>query len=203
MGLIKKTIQALYPLRRRLIEATGIRKTIRMNEQATLSPTSFYDLTAVSNTGETISFDRFKGRYVLLVNLASECGYTPQYASLQELHETFKDKLVVLGFPSNDFGAQEPGTDEQIAEFCRVNYGVSFPLFQKAAVKGAAQQPVYQWLCQREQNGWNTDAPSWNFCKYLVNPEGRLTHMFSAAVDPLSPDIAALIQPPNPRTGEA
>lgn len=147
---------------------------------------TFYSLQARLNNGQAQSFQAYSGKYVLLVNLASFCGYTHQYKELQELYKKYEDKLVILGFPTNDFGDQEPGDDASIALFCQVNYGVTFPLFEKLAVKGPNQQRVYQWLSKPEQNGWNTETPSWNFCKYLVNTKGQLTHFFPPAISPLS-----------------
>ena len=159
------------------------------NEKKITPIQSFYSLSAKANNGEIISFDRFRNKKVLLVNLASKCGYTPQYNELEELHQQYKSKLSVIGFPSNDFGGQEPGNDKEIEEFCRINFGVSFPLFHKDHVKGEDKQPVYEWLTDPEKNGWNEKEPSWNFCKYLVNEDGRLVNVFSPAVSPTGPEI--------------
>jgi glutathione peroxidase len=140
---------------------------------------------AKANNGEVINFEKFRGKKILLVNLASQCGYTPQYNALEELYKLHKNKIVVLGFPSNDFGEQEPGTDKEIENFCKVNFGVSFPLFQKDCVKGNDKQLVYQWLCTADKNGWNNKEPSWNFCKYLVDEHGNLDKIFSSSISPL------------------
>lgn len=145
---------------------------------------SFYSLQAISNSGEAISFEKFRGKKILIVTLASQCGYTPQYAELEQLHQQNKD-IIILGFPSNDFGAQEPGTDEEIAEFCRLNYGVTFQLFKKADVAGNNKQEVYNWLCNADKNGWNNEEPKWNFYKYLVDENGNLSKIFSSSVSPL------------------
>jgi len=131
-----------------------------------------------------VFFEKFRGRNVLLVNLASNCGYTPQYDDLEKLYQGNKGNLVILGFPSNDFGGQEPGTDEEISTFCKVNFGVTFPLFRKDHVKGSERQPVYQWLCSAAKNGWNDEEPSWNFFKFLVNREGVLVKKASSSVSP-------------------
>jgi glutathione peroxidase len=125
----------------------------------------------------------------MVVNLASNCGFTGQYADLETLYQMHQDKLVILGFPANDFGGQEPGSNEVIAAFCTQNFNVTFPLFTKDSVKGETMQPVYQWLTNPAQNGWNSEAPGWNFCKYLLSPEGELLGFFSSAVSPLSGEI--------------
>ena len=158
-------------------------------------PVSFYSLRATRNNGSNLDFSTLKGKKVLLVNTASNCGYTAQYAALQELAEKYKDTLVVLGFPANDFAEQEKGTDEDIAQFCQVNFGVSFPLLKKASViKGSTQQPVYQWLTDPAQNGWNEQQPEWNFSKYLVSETGELLHYFGASIAPDNEAITELLQ---------
>lgn len=129
-----------------------------------------YDFTLNSLEGKTIDFSQYKGKTLLIVNTASECGYTPQYADLQEVHKQYGTKITILGFPANNFGGQEPGTNAQIATFCQKNYGVSFQMFEKISVKGSDQHPLYAWL--KEKTG---KEPSWNFCKYLVRPDGTVT----------------------------
>ena len=159
------------------------------------APVSFYSLQATRNNGSELDFSTLKGKKVLLVNTASNCGYTAQYAALQELAEKYKDTLVVLGFPANDFAEQEKGTDEEIAQFCQVNFGVSFPLLKKASVvKGDTQQPVYRWLTDPAQNGWNEQQPEWNFSKYLVSETGVLLHYFGASIAPDSEAITELLR---------
>ena len=155
----------------------------------TETTSAFYDFKMKSLTGEMIDFASFKGKKVLLVNVASKCGYTPQYEDLQKLHEQYGDKLVVLGFPANNFASQEPGTEEEIGAFCKRNYGVTFQLFSKISVKGDDQAPLYKWLSDKSQNGWNDQTPSWNFCKYLVNEKGELIKYFSAGVKPMGEEI--------------
>ncbi len=150
---------------------------------------TLYDFKATTLDGVEIDFSSYKGKKVLIVNVASECGYTPQYTDLQKLSEDYMDKLVVLGFPSNEFGGQESGTNEDIKSFCRDNYGVTFPVFQKTIVKGDGKHPVYEWLTNKEQNGWNEQKPNWNFCKYLVDENGNLVKFFSFRVKPLSDEI--------------
>jgi glutathione peroxidase len=139
---------------------------------------SIYDFKMAGLDGKLIDFSQYKGKTLLIVNTASECGYTPQYADLQELHEKFGDKITVLGFPANNFGGQEPGTNQQIAAFCKKNYGVTFQLFEKVSVKGNDQHPLYQYL--KEKSG---KEPTWNFCKYLVKPDGSV-QFFASGVNP-------------------
>ena len=185
MGILKKIITKLYGLRMKISKLTGAGISISSNYTKIKPPETFYDLSAKSNNGEIVSFEKFRGKKILLVNLASQCGYTPQYNELEELHLLYKDNITVLGFPSNDFGGQEPGTDEEIQNFCKVNFGVTFPLFHKDHVTGITKQLVYQWLCNADKNGWNNEEPSWNFYKYLVDEKGNLDKIFSSAVSPM------------------
>jgi glutathione peroxidase len=157
-------------------------------------PESFYDFSMKSIDGETISFEKYKGKKVLLVNVASKCGFTPQYEELQKLHELYGTRVAVLGFPANNFGSQEPGTNEEIALFCSSNYGVSFQMFEKISVKGDDMHPLYQWLTNEKYNGWNNEAPSWNFCKYVVDENGKLTAFFPSKVKPLSDELLTRIK---------
>lgn len=143
-----------------------------------LPMTNLYDFKLISLEGKQIDFAQYKGKTLLIVNTASECGYTPQYADLQELHEKFGDKVTILGFPANNFGGQEPGTNAQIATFCKKNYGVTFQMFEKVSVKGNDQHPLYQYL--KEKTG---KEPTWNFCKYLVKPDGTVK-FFASGVNP-------------------
>ena len=159
-------------------------------DRGTAPPVSFYTLSATLNNGKDFSFENLKGKKVLLVNTASDCGYTPQYAELQKLYQHSKEDLEIIAFPANDFKEQEKGSDEEIATFCSVNYGVSFPLTKKAVVvKNERQHPVFNWLTSKEKNGWNDRPPSWNFTKYLVSEEGVLTHCFEPALSPLSTEV--------------
>lgn len=143
---------------------------------AGLSP--LYDFKINSLDGKAVDFSQYKGKTLLIVNTASQCGYTRQYADLQELHKQSGDKITILGFPANNFGGQEPGSNEQIATFCQKNYGVTFQMFEKISVKGADQHPLYAWL--KEKSG---KEPTWNFCKYLVLPDGTVK-FFASAVKP-------------------
>jgi len=124
---------------------------------------NFYDFTMNDIDGNPVDFSAFKGKKLLIVNVASKCGYTPQYAELQELYEAHKDQITILAFPANNFGGQEPGTNEDIKSFCSENYGVTFPMFEKISVKGVDKHPLYRWLSDKNLNGWNNTEPSWNF----------------------------------------
>ena len=154
---------------------------------------SFYDLKATSIDGKEISFEQFKGKKVLIVNTASACGYTYQYEGLQKLHDLYGEDVAVLGFPANDFMFQERGSDSDIADFCEKNYGVTFQMFSKITTRGKNQSPVYNWLTNKDLNGWNEKKPTWNFCKYLVNEEGDLVEFFDKSVKPLSKEITGLL----------
>lgn len=145
-------------------------------------------------SGGEINFADFKGKKIMIVNTASKCGLTPQYEALQALYEKYSDKLVIVGFPSNDFMFQEPGTNEEIATFCKKNYGVTFPMAHKISVKGKDQAPIYQWLTHEELNGVESSAVSWNFQKYLLDEDGRLIAHFSPKTAPDSPEIIAIIE---------
>lgn len=159
------------------------------------APVSFYTLEAKSIDGKSVSLSTYKGKYILVVNTASNCGYTGQYASLEKLYEKYGNKIVVLGFPANDFMEQEKGSNQEIATFCKKNYGVSFPLFEKGVViKTEAQQPVYKWLTNPAKNGWNKQEPTWNFSKYLISPAGQLLGFFPSSIDPLSDEIVSYLK---------
>ncbi len=146
---------------------------------------SLYDFTVTSLDGKPVALSSYKGKKVVILNTASKCGFTPQYADWEKFYENHKDKIVVLGFPSGNFAGQELGTNEEIASFCKKNYGVSFPMFEKVdVVKNEGQAPLYKWLTTKEMNGWNDKVPTWNFCKYVVNEKGELTHFFASKVKP-------------------
>jgi glutathione peroxidase len=147
---------------------------------------NFHNLSATTIEGLTYDFEQLKGKRVLIVNTASRCGFTPQYADLEQLHKQFgDDAFVVLGFPCNQFGFQEPGSAGDIASFCEKNYGVSFQMMEKVDVKGSDAHPVYQWLCDKARNGVEDHKVAWNFHKFLVDEEGRLVASLRSGVGPL------------------
>lgn len=149
-----------------------------------MSSNNFHDLQAKDINGSIIDFNQYKGKKVMIVNTASECGYTPQYADLQLLHEEFGDKLTILGFPANNFGGQEPGTNDEIAQFCKSNFGVTFQMFAKVDVIDNNQHPVYKWLTTPALNGKNEQSPTWNFCKYLIDEKGVFITFLGAGTNP-------------------
>mgnify|MGYP003306586062 FL=1 len=168
-------------------------KNIILNTKNIAPKKSFYELEAISIDGKKISFDQYKNKKILIVNVASKCGYTYQYEGLQKLQDIYQDKVIVLGFPANDFFNQESGSNEDIEEFCETNYGITFPMFEKTTTKGKKQSPIYQWLTNKDFNGWNAQRPTWNFCKYLVNEDGELVGFFDSKVKPLSEEITSLL----------
>ncbi|MBD0288269.1 MAG: glutathione peroxidase [Flavisolibacter sp.] len=163
---------------------------ILYNEKCIAPVTSLFDLTVTFIDGNEVKLHEWKGKKLLLVNTASDCGYTAQYSELQQLYQIYRDKLMIIGFPSNDYKEQEKDDDKAIAEFCSVHYGVRFPLVKKSVVvKTERQHPVFQWLSHASKNGWSDQPPTWNFSKYLINEQGMLTHYFDPSVTPLSPVV--------------
>lgn len=145
---------------------------------------SIYDFKMTALDGTTVDFDRFRGKNLLIVNTASKCGYTPQYETLQDLHEKYGDSVVVLGFPANNFLWQEPGSNEEIATFCERNYGVTFQMFEKISVRGRDQHPLYRWLSAKAGK-----KPGWNFSKYFINRNGEVAGFYGPDVSPLDESI--------------
>jgi glutathione peroxidase len=159
------------------------------------SSNSIYQFTMTSIDGDEISLDQYKGKVVLIVNVASKCGLTPQYEDLQKLYdEKSKDGLVILGFPANNFAGQEPGSDDEIESFCKKNYGVTFPMFSKISVKGDDMHPLYQFLTEKDKNGVMDSSVKWNFQKYLINKEGVLVDMIAPSKSVLNDDVRAQIE---------
>ena len=156
---------------------------------------SLYDIEVKNISGHSVKLNQYRGKVLLIVNAASKCGFTSQYDGLQKLYEEYKDQgLVVLGFPSNDFMQQEPGTNEQILQFCRTNYGVTFPMFSKIPVKGKGQHPLYKYLTSRETNPYFSGGITWNFNKFLISRRGVIADRFDSRVKPLAPELIAAIE---------
>lgn len=194
MTLRQRLLKRLYPLlmwaQQKKAKATSVQ-----NIRSVVPPVSFYSLSVTLNNGTELPFEKLRGKKVLLVNTASDCGYTHQYAEMQTLYESLKEDVEIIAFPANDFKEQEKGSDADIAQFCAVNYGVSFAVTKKTVVKkGSDQHWVYQWLTDPGQNGWNNKQPSWNFAKFLVNEQGVLIHYFEPGVSPLSAEMIRLVQ---------
>lgn len=150
---------------------------------------SIYNISINSITGESINLEDFKGKKILIVNTASECGFTGQYKDLEKLYETYKDKLVVIGVPCNQFGGQEPGTLTEIKSFCELNYGVTFLLTEKVDVKGDNQHPLYKWLTNKDLNGVKSSSVKWNFQKYLIDENGNFIDYYYSITKPMSSKI--------------
>ena len=154
-----------------------------------MSQKSFYDFTVKTIDGEEFSLADLKGKKVLVVNTASKCGHTPQYKDLELLNKAYRQKLVIIGFPANNFMNQEPGSDEEIKEFCDSKYGVTFPMMSKISVKGNDIHPLYKWLTSKSANGVLDSSVEWNFQKYLIDENGKLVGYLKPAVKPLSDEV--------------
>ena len=194
MNFKQRIVKLIYPwLKKSLQSESNVKVLLNKDKIAPLQ--QFHQLQATLNTGKPLSFDTFKGKKVLLVNTASSCGFTPQFSQLQALQDQFPDQLVVLGIPANDFKEQEQGNDREIEQFCQINYGVKFQITTKTVVvKGTTQHPVHQWLSNPALNGWNDQAPTWNFCKYLVDEKGVLLGFFASAVEPMDERLVGLVK---------
>jgi glutathione peroxidase len=178
-------------MKRQLI-FTGI--LIFMAATTIIAQKNFHDFTVKDISGESFDLAQFKGQKVLVVNTASKCGLTPQYEDLEKLYKEYKDQgLVIIGFPANNFARQEPGTDEEIASFCQVNYGVTFPMMSKISVKGKDQHKLYTWLTSEKENGLEDSKVSWNFQKYMIDEEGNLVGHVSPKTKPFDEKIIAWI----------
>jgi glutathione peroxidase len=190
MTIRQLVLKALYPFLMKAGKRLGAKTRIERNVDDVIPVEPLYELHVKLNNGSKLNFNDLRGKKIMMVNIASDCGYTQQLSELQKLHEQHNGRLVIIGFPSNDFKEQEKGTDEEIALFCKLNYGVEFLLSEKTVVIKAGQQnPVFQWLTYMQKNGWNDKSPEWNFSKYLVNEEGILTHYFGPTISPLNPEV--------------
>ena len=193
MTIRQRVLAFLYPFTKNVFRYS--RNATILKDQSEVSvESSFYRLSSFLISGEPFNFEVLKGKVVMVVNTASDCGYTAQYGELENLQREFKENLVILGFPANDFKEQERGTDQEIETFCKKNYSITFPLMKKSSVrKGTAQHPVFVWLSDPNLNGWNSRKPDWNFSKYLINRKGQLVNYFGPVVSPLSKEIKSAI----------
>jgi glutathione peroxidase len=165
----------------------GFKAEVKNIQQADVV-TSFYNISLKDIDGQVIDLKSMKGKPILIVNTASKCGFTPQFEELETFYKKYKDQVFVIGVPCNDFGGQDPGSENEIKSFCQRNYGVTFLMTEKMAIK---ENPsvLYKWLTTKNENGWNEQKPSWNFCKYIISPEGKLVAFFGSAVKPNSEEI--------------
>jgi len=154
---------------------------------------TIYSIEINDAQGNPVDLEQYKGKKLIIVNVASKCGYTPQYDDLQKFYEANKDKVQIIGVPCNDFGGQEPGTEEEIVSFCRVNYGVTFPIMEKVSIKGENPHPLYQWLTQKSENGVSDNDVKWNFHKFLINEDGTLYKEMPSGVKPQDEEIASWV----------
>jgi len=194
----QKITKAFYPALMWVTKLAGVNAASIKNKSATPT-TPLYTLQASAIDGTVFDFGSLKGSAIMIVNTASDCGYTEQYAGLEKLYQQYNRKLIIIAFPANDFKEQEKGNDHNIAAFCKENYGVTFPIMSKSVViKTAGQNVVFKWLTDPAQNGWNSKAPSWNFSKYLINSKGQLTHYFDPGISPLSNEIIQAVEESKP-----
>lgn len=190
MTLRQSVLNKVYGLIMWQHKVWGNKKFILSNTNHIQPNTAVYNLFVTLNSGETVKLEQHKGKKILLVNTASDCGYTAQYADLEKLYQQYKNELVIYAFPANDFKAQEKGSDNEIATFCKVNYGISFPIVKKSVVvKGPQQHPVFKWLSDESENGWCNQAPNWNFTKYLIDENGVLMYRFGKEISPLDEEF--------------
>lgn len=195
MTIRQSLLKRVYPLLIKYGKRNNMNTNILENTNNAIPAASVYDIPFELNNGTITTLSAYKNKKILIINTASNCGYTHQYEGLEKLFEEYKDTVELIAFPSNNFKEQEKGSDEEIAQFCKVNYGISFPLAKKSVViKSADQNKLFEWLTHKEKNGWLNEAPTWNFCKYLINEEGVLTHFFEAAVEPSGKEITTAIQ---------
>jgi glutathione peroxidase len=194
MSYRQSILKSIYPMIMRSTNASGKKKLLE-NKNGAMPVSSIYDVKATTIDGSPFNFSELKGKKILIVNTASDCGYTGQYEALEKLYQQYKGQLVVIGFPANDFKGQEKSKNQDIAAFCKKNYGVSFPLMEKSVViKKNNQNLVHKWLSDPSLNGWCNQEPACNFCKYLINEQGVLVNYFPMTIDPLDPLVIAAIE---------
>ena len=195
MTIRQKVLKVIYPVFTGFNRLFGRRSKVILNKQNASPLQSIYDLSVHLNNGNPLLLRTLKGKKILVVNTASDCGYTGQYTELQKLHMLFQHSVVIIGFPANDFRKQERRSNQEIEEFCLLNFGVSFPLANKSVVVRSSQQnDVFRWLTDKNKNGWNDQQPSWNFSKYVIDENGVLKAYFDPAISPLSEDVLRVLR---------
>ncbi|MBV8327550.1 glutathione peroxidase [Chryseobacterium sp.] len=191
---MKKIFLLLLSFMAFLQSCTNQKSEISQSKTKELMGKTIYDFKVEGIDGKEINFADFKGKKILIVNTASECGFTPQYADLEKVYEQYKDKLVIVGFPANNFGGQEPGTNTEIGAFCQKNYGVTFPLAAKVSVKGDDTAPIFKYLTEKELNGVKNTTILWNFTKFLIDENGKLIDTFVSTTKPTSESITKYLK---------
>jgi glutathione peroxidase len=190
MTLKQRFLKIVYPLWIAFTKLMDKNTKVLTNTKNVQPAESIYELQVPLNNGNNLSLEAYKGKKIMLVNTASNCGYTNQYDDLQKLYQQFNNQLVIIAFPANDFKEQEKGSDSDIAQFCKVNFGVTFPLAKKSVVVNSNEQnSIFNWLTNKAKNGWNEKAPTWNFSKYLIDEQGTLTHYFDPSIGPMSGEV--------------
>lgn len=199
MSTRQNMLKSFYPVLTSVTRFFGVNSKVVLPNTPSVPITSVYTIPFELINGDTTDLSAYRGKKIVVVNTASDCGYTGQYEELQKLYEQRKDDIVIIGFPANDFKQQEKGSNEEIASFCKKNYGVEFPLAMKTTViKSADQHPIFKWLSDQKQNGWNEQAPSWNFSKYVIDEQGKLIGYFDPGVSPLGNDFTKVLNTPKP-----
>lgn len=194
MTVRQRFLKIVYPLWIAFTKLAGRNTKVFTNSKNVQPAEPVYSLQVPLNNGRILRLEACKGKKIMLVNTASNCGYTNQYNDLQKLYQQYNNQLEIIAFPANDFNEQEKGNDSDIAQFCQVNFGVTFPLAQKSVVvKKSGQNSIFNWLTNKARNGWNDKEPSWNFSKYLINEQGTLTHYFDPSISPLSGEVIKAI----------
>jgi glutathione peroxidase len=199
MSTRQNVLKSFYPVLTSVTRFFGVNSKVVLPKTVSEPVTSVYTIPFELINGDTADLSAYRGKKIVVVNTASDCGYTGQYEELQKLYEQRKEEVVIIGFPANDFKQQEKGSNEEIASFCKKNYGVDFPLAMKTTViKSADQHPIFKWLSDQKQNGWNEQAPSWNFSKYVIDEQGKLIGYFDPGVSPLGNDFTKVLNTPKP-----
>ena len=199
MSTRQNMLKSFYPVLTSVTRFLGINSKTVLAKTQTVPVTPIYAIPFELINGDTADLSIYKGKKIIIVNTASDCGYTGQYEELQKLYEQKKNEIVIVGFPANDFKQQEKGSNEEIASFCKKNYGVEFPLAMKTTVvKLPDQHAIFKWLSDAKQNGWNEQAPSWNFSKYVIDEEGKLLGYFDPGISPLGKEFMNVLNTPKP-----
>jgi glutathione peroxidase len=199
MSVRQSILRSVYPALTGMTRLLGVNSKILLAGDGVDPKKSVYEIPFELIDGQPASLSSYKGKKIIVVNTASDCGYTAQYEALQSLYAQRKQDLVIVGFPANDFKKQEKGTNEEIASFCKKNYGVEFPMAMKTTViKSKDQHPLFSWLSDPGSNGWNSAPPSWNFSKYVLDEEGKLIAYCDPSVEPLSAAFLKIIDRPKP-----